>query len=162
MGGDFNAKNTLWGSRTTTTKGRELAKTLVTNNLKCISTGEPTYWPSDRNKQPDLLDFCITKGIDNKKIKITSCFEFSSDHSPIILEIHANILKKEKQPTLHTRKTDWNKFREELDKLITLEIPLKTNQDIDNLQSNIQQAAWNATPGIYNIRPKEKKSPNIY
>jgi hypothetical protein len=25
--------------------------------------GEPTYWPSDRNKLPDLVDFCVTKGI---------------------------------------------------------------------------------------------------
>jgi hypothetical protein len=28
-----------------------------------LSTTEPTYWPTDKNKVPDLVDFCITKGI---------------------------------------------------------------------------------------------------
>jgi hypothetical protein len=32
-------------------------------HLRHFSTGEPTYWPSDRNKLPDLLDFCVAKGI---------------------------------------------------------------------------------------------------
>jgi hypothetical protein len=31
-GGDYNAKNTYWGSRTTTTKGRELYKAMRKNN----------------------------------------------------------------------------------------------------------------------------------
>jgi hypothetical protein len=26
------------------------------NNLKHLSSGEPTYWPSDRSKLPDLVD----------------------------------------------------------------------------------------------------------
>ena len=164
-GGDFNAKNRLFGSRTTTTKGRELAKSLKSNNMSCISTGEPTYWPSDKNKTPDLLDFCVTKGIDTKKININSCFDLSSDHSPIILEFHNKILINEKKPTLHTSKTDWNKFRQELDKLISLKIKLKTEQDIDtavdSLQTSIQKAAWNATPGIFNTKPKDKLPAHI-
>lgn len=45
-GGDYNAKHTLWGSRLTTPKGRELAKAIKSNNLQYISTGQPTYWPS--------------------------------------------------------------------------------------------------------------------
>lgn len=47
-GGDYNAKNTLWGSRLTTTKGRELNSTVASLNLTVVSTGEPTYWPTDR------------------------------------------------------------------------------------------------------------------
>jgi len=42
-GGDFNSKHTLWGSRLTTAKGRELAKLLQANNYYFISTGSPTY-----------------------------------------------------------------------------------------------------------------------
>jgi hypothetical protein len=33
------------------------------NNLKHLSMGEPTYWPSDRNKLPNLVDFYVTKGV---------------------------------------------------------------------------------------------------
>jgi hypothetical protein len=30
---------------------------------KHLFTGEPTYWPSDKNKIPGLVDFCVTKGV---------------------------------------------------------------------------------------------------
>jgi hypothetical protein len=33
------------------------------NNLIHLPIGEPTYWQSDRNKLPDLVDFCVTRGI---------------------------------------------------------------------------------------------------
>lgn len=44
-------------------KGRQLYKTLEKNNLKFLTTGETTYWPTDRNKELDLVHFCVTKGI---------------------------------------------------------------------------------------------------
>jgi hypothetical protein len=59
-GGDFNAKNTNWGSRITTTKGRELQKSIKNLNSICITIRQPTYWPSDPQT---ILDFCIAKGI---------------------------------------------------------------------------------------------------
>jgi hypothetical protein len=49
-GGDFNSKHTLWGSRLTTTKGCELAKLLQANNYSFLSTGSPTYWPTNTKK----------------------------------------------------------------------------------------------------------------
>jgi hypothetical protein len=48
-GGDYNG----WGSRLITPRGLEVLKTMERNNLKRLSMGEPTYWPSDRNKLPD-------------------------------------------------------------------------------------------------------------
>jgi hypothetical protein len=51
-GGDCNAKHTDWRSRLITPRGCELFNTMERNNLKHLSTGEPTYWPSDRNKLP--------------------------------------------------------------------------------------------------------------
>jgi hypothetical protein len=46
------------------------------NNLKHISMGEPTYWPSDRNQLLDLVDFCVTKGIPQDFAVAKSCFDF--------------------------------------------------------------------------------------
>ena len=60
-GGDYNSKHVLWGSRLTTTKGRELAKLMQEENYYYMSTGTPTYWPTDPQKTPDLLDFFVTK-----------------------------------------------------------------------------------------------------
>jgi hypothetical protein len=62
-GGDYNSKHIEWGSRLTTTKGRELLKAIQEQNYLYLSTGSPTYWPTDGNKTPDLLDFSVTKGI---------------------------------------------------------------------------------------------------
>jgi len=95
-------------------------------NLKHLSTRQPTYWPSDPNKIPDLLDFCVTKGIDIKKLAVAPCFELTSDHTPILIIVFTHILGKPKKPSLYSKKTDWNCFRETLDEQITLQIPLKT------------------------------------
>jgi hypothetical protein len=50
-------------SRLTTPRGRHIYNTIEHLHLRHLFTGEPTYWSSDRNKLPDLLDFCVTKGI---------------------------------------------------------------------------------------------------
>jgi hypothetical protein len=97
-GGDYNAKNTYWGSRTNTTKGRELYKAIKNNNLQHLSSGQPTYWPSDTAKQPDLQDFCITKGIATQHASVESCLELTSDHTPIIVNMHTNFLQQPKKP----------------------------------------------------------------
>jgi hypothetical protein len=61
VAGDWNAKNTAWGSHLTTVKGRNLLQVIQQNNLKHLSIGEPTYWPTDVNKITNLLDFAIKK-----------------------------------------------------------------------------------------------------
>jgi hypothetical protein len=58
-GGDYNTKHIDWGSRFITPRGCEVLKTIERNNSKHLSTGEPTYWPFDRNKLPYLVDFCV-------------------------------------------------------------------------------------------------------
>jgi transposase len=157
-GGDFNAKNTQWGSRTTTTKGRELLATIRSNNLNYTSTGQPTYWPTDPQKIPDLLDFYITKGFNTKHIKTESCLDLFHDHSAVVATIYIDIVKKEKQPSLYTKNTNWSLFKEKLDILIDLNIPLKTTTQVEDavqkLTQVIQEAAWQATPdrGVTHIK----------
>jgi hypothetical protein len=41
--GDYNCKNSLWGSRLTTTKGRELSKLIQNQKYSFLTTGTPTY-----------------------------------------------------------------------------------------------------------------------
>jgi hypothetical protein len=60
-GGDYTAKHTDWGSRIITPRGLEVLKTMESNNLTYLSTGQPTYWLSDMNKIPDLVDFLLLK-----------------------------------------------------------------------------------------------------
>jgi hypothetical protein len=59
------------------------------NNLNHLPTGEPTYWPSDSNKLPDLVDFRVTMGIPQDFAEAKSCFDLSSDHPPVLITLTA-------------------------------------------------------------------------
>lgn len=119
-------------------------------NLKHISTGEPTYWPSDRRRVPDVLDFCVTKGLTSNLFEVTSCLDLSSDHTPIIINMYAQTRNKQQQPSLYSRRTDWELFRAKLDSHIRLNIPLTSEYEIEEsaelLTKAIQISAWEATP----------------
>ena len=157
-GGDYNAKHSHWGSRLTTPRGRELFKAMQVENLSHVSTGEPTYWPSDRWKLPELIDFRIVKRIPVNSLYAESSFDLSSDHSPIILTIHSRIIPQTNPPTLSTKTTNWGTFRNHIRENLTLDIPLKANRDVEDCVHQfvqiIQQAAWSSTPNPH-------KSPNV-
>lgn len=87
-GGDWNAKNIYWGSILTTTRGRQLKLSLEENKLNAISSAEPTYWPADPNKRPDLLDFFIVKGLSRIYLKAESRLDSNSDHTPVFLTVY--------------------------------------------------------------------------
>lgn len=148
--GDWNAKHTAFGSRLTTPKGRALYRTILNNNLNILSTGDPTYWPTDLNKIPDLLDFGITKGIGDVHINIESCYDLSSDHSPIIITLSTHPIQKKSIPKLCTAKTDWELFRKTIDEVITLNHRISNDEEIEEvvkyLTEIIQFASWTATP----------------
>lgn len=151
-GGDWNSKNTYWGSRLTTPRGRELKKSVDNNSLNVLTTGEPTHWPSDPNKTPDLIDFFITNGMSGLYTKVESCLDGSSDHTPVICTLSTTIILKESHEAIYNRKTDWESFKDYLDENINLHIPLKTEEDIENAAwyttNLIQIAAWKCTPYI--------------
>lgn len=149
-GGDWNAKHTFWGSRLTTTRGRQLQASVITMNLRTISAGEPTYWPTDTNKIPDLLDFFITKGLSSSYLRAESCLDGSSDHTPVLLSVSTMVIEVERPLTLCNNHTDWESFREYLEDNINLKIALKCPEDIEeatkNITTLIQEACWKTTP----------------
>lgn len=152
VGGDFNAKNTHWGSRLTTTKGRELLA--ACNQLKCetFSTGKPTYWPTDQNKIPDLIDLFVVRNISANYVHIDEAWDMNSDHSPILLTLSDTVIQKENPPRLVNKMTDWQSFKLKLEECIDLAVPLRTAEQLDKetelFVKNIQQAAWENTPEI--------------
>lgn len=159
-GGDYNAKHTFWGSRIITSKGRELFRAMQDNNLNFISTGEPTYWPTDRKKRPDVIDFCVTKHISPSYVTAESCLDLSSDHSPVVVTISSNILIQQKQPSLHSKKTNWTKFRQLVSDNLNPYASLKTKKEVDEaveiFTTVIQESAWSSTPQL-----REKQGSSI-
>lgn len=108
-GGDYNTKHPWWGSRShiPTPKGRQLYNTIQNKNLKTLSTGEPTYWPSDSRKNPDVIDFCVTKGIPMNNMTICSTTTIRSFTSSGNTSIGMQIIKNKNPPMLANKRTNW-------------------------------------------------------
>jgi hypothetical protein len=91
IGGDFIAEHTHWGSR--------LYKAAADTGCEIVSSGKPTYWPTDKKKTlPDLLDFFVVKNISTNYIKIKEGLDMNSDHSSICLTVSDKIIAKDQNP----------------------------------------------------------------
>ena len=164
MGGDFNAKHTHWGSRLTTTKGRELLKALQKEGCDFISTGKPTYWPTDRDKIPDLIDFFIIKQVSKNFLLIEEGRDLNSDHSPINLSLSECVIMANPNIHLTNKHTDWQYFKALLDKNLKFNKLLTTKTELEsevlNFTQQIQNAAWESTP-LVNKKSSEIKYPRL-
>lgn len=150
--GDYNAKHPWWGSRLSNPKGKQLFKCLNRNNFNVLSGGRPTYWPSDPNKIPDVLDFAVYNGISRYSLDILNEEYLSSDHTPIIMNYNVNVELSKKQFKIITRKTNLNMYREKVEENINLNLDIKTGDELDDaveqLNLLIHEAARLSTPVI--------------
>ena len=81
-----------------------------------MSTGKPTYWPTDRQKTPDLIDFFVIRKISKLFLKIEEGVDLNSDHSPIYLTLSSTVIDKSIPPHLCNKYTDWSYFKHILQK----------------------------------------------
>lgn len=121
VGGDFNAKNVKWGSRITLTRGRALDRAVSVIQADYASSGNPTHYPVDPNKKPDVIDFFVTRKIALHSMvfgvaEVSSALD--SDHTPINLDVANSAILKIPTQQITNKKTNWKKFREELNNLI--------------------------------------------
>ena len=149
VGGDYNAKHTVWGSRLITTKGRELLNAINQLKLSFHSTGSPTYWPTDPKKTPDLIDFCVSKGLSKKLIHCSESFDLSSDHSPVFINISKSLQNISTKCVLSNKYTNWSQFKSFVASELIENVSLKTEDEImagiEHLTQTIQKSAWAAT-----------------
>lgn len=143
--GDFNGKHKYWGSRSTNTRGRQIMKVLSDSGLDFSSCGQPTYWPSDQRKMPDLIDFAITKGIDRNKISSTSLFDLCSDHSPVIIKYSVRHPVRPPNRFLTNNRTNWLKFKMYISAHLQPFTSLRTPADIDAAIIYLNELIVNAT-----------------
>jgi hypothetical protein len=110
----------------------------------------PTYWPTDSNKTPDLLDFFVINGISSEYMKVEPSYDLSSDHSPVIATVCSYAIHKTPRSKLHNQKTNCEEYRMKLQEEINLNVRLKSPMEIDctliSLINIIKQATQNATP----------------
>jgi hypothetical protein len=134
--GDYNCRNTIWGSRLTTTKGRELMKLIRNHQYSPRSTGPPTFWPSDPDKIPNLLDFYITNGITTSYMDLVPSYDLSSDHTPVIATTSTEVVIKKTTPRLHCRKPNWTDYQTKIEEAINLHTSLKSPEELDTVLTN--------------------------
>ena len=149
-GGNYNAKHTQWGSRLVTARGKNLLKIITTNNLSYLTTYEPTYWPTDTNKFPDLHDFFITKNISPRYVQINSL---------VIATVGSAIIENPPNNLIHNQLTNWHLFREVFNHSTSASISLKTKEDIgtaiEYLNTSIINAIRSSTPTKTSISKHE-------
>lgn len=153
FGGDFNVKHTAWGSRLITPKkGNEFLAAITACGCNFYSSRKPTYWPTDQDRKPDLLDFFITRAIGVNYVEVTGIEDLSSDHIPVLLELSATVLRKKVRHTLTNKFTDWDLFRTKIDESIDLKIRLKTTAELEQRSQQfinlIRKAAMETTPSL--------------
>jgi len=146
-GGDYNAKHPQWGCRVGNPRGSTLLSSLSSTHYHILSPPEPTYWPTSLSKLPDILDIFITTPLPPSKYSIETLYDLSSDHSPVLLTLHEYPLPKTPSPFLVRGPVNWDAFRDELDKNISLNISLKTKDELDDavnkLTCTIHTAIYN-------------------
>lgn len=107
----------------------------------------------------------MARGISEHYFKAVSCYDLSSDHSPVIVTLSATVIKKEKPPTLCSKKTNWNLHKEILNEHLTCNIPLKIKEEleatIDNFNTLVQKASWESTPAKQDTEKVLHCAPNI-
>ena len=134
-------------------------KSITTNNLNYLTTYEPTYWPTDTNQIPDLLDFFITKNISPRYVQINSSAEFSSDHSPVIATVGSAIIENPPNDLVHNQLINWQLFREVFNHSTSASISLKTKENIETateyLNTSIINAIRSSTPTKTSISKHE-------
>jgi hypothetical protein len=96
------------------------------------------------------MDLCVTKSITQDFAVAKSCFDLSFDHSPILITLTAESLNQGKEPILSNRHTNWDYLRRLVSERLSLNIPLKTEEDIEAavkfFNGTVQCADLNAMP----------------
>ncbi|KAL4144102.1 hypothetical protein QTP88_006332 [Uroleucon formosanum] len=82
MAGDLNAKHTNWGCRVINPNGTKLLSFIANTPYTNYAPNEPTYFPSDVNRQPVILDILLIKSFPLICTQ-EALAELDSDHIPV-------------------------------------------------------------------------------
>lgn len=148
LGGDWNSKHTNFGCRVNNPRGRHLLPVLQEINGAPITDGFPTYYPSDPDKIPDILDFFIIKNVSRNYLAVGSDLDMTSDHIPIKLALHNSIILRKCNHVTNSG-TDWDRFRSILNSQISrlrIDSIMILETEAENLAGLIISAAQKATP----------------
>uniref|UniRef100_A0A6V7J8G0 Endonuclease/exonuclease/phosphatase domain-containing protein n=1 Tax=Bracon brevicornis TaxID=1563983 RepID=A0A6V7J8G0_9HYME len=119
IGGDLNAKNTIYGSSRTNPSGQNLMRSLAYFDLHVLNNGKHTRYDKASNST-DVMDITLSNGsLAARCTWDVTDWDLNSAHSVISIKINDLYLKgRSHRPGLNTRKTDWEKFQTSLKQTI--------------------------------------------
>lgn len=170
IAGDFNARHTELGNRTTKSRGRWLINWKKENS---VNYGTKIYPPCESKFTPtqSILDICIAcarlKFINLKNNKFGT-LSYDSDHKAIIMVIDLQDIswKTKQEETINTpifKKTNWKKFTKALNDNYTLEIPNYRKLELQEINGFISKISDHINETIEKIVSKSTfKSNNNY
>jgi len=115
--GDFNAKHTIWGSRSINTLGKNINQFCFKNDLSVHAPSEFTHYPFNTKLKPDIIDFMISKNL-NYTTDVNTIHELDSDHYPIEIVINLSAKFTINHPRYNLAKADWTSFQNHIDNAI--------------------------------------------
>lgn len=93
--GDFNAHNTLWGSRVTDLNGEVVEEMMDDRRLVCLNNGTGTRINIYRNETSCIDLTLVDRKLANRcEWEVDQNTNIGSDHFPIFCKIETNIYNK--------------------------------------------------------------------
>jgi ribonuclease HI/uncharacterized protein YjgD (DUF1641 family) len=113
--GDFNAHSTLWGSYKTDRRGKLIQEITEQHTLTILNEGLPTHIASSNGRLSAIdLSICTPNLTHLTEWTVLDDLH-SSDHFPIVISFPYTRYHKTQRETFDIKKTDWNKFTQNLD-----------------------------------------------
>lgn len=149
LAGDLNCKHVAWNSRNGNTNGRLLHAHSTSRAYSVLGPVAPTYYSTSQHR-PDVLDITLLMNT-TRSVALNVLQELSSDHNPVVISYGDEVIEVDVEPRLNLRKTDWVRFRAQMDHDIADDSPLiNTRADIDRylamLTDCITSALSQSTP----------------
>lgn len=132
--GDFNAKHSLWGCRTSDRQGTSLLQHITLTDTVLYHTPDHTHHPTN-GSQSSTLDLVLTRNVTLSSLPIT-CNRLSSDHLPIYFTL-------DQLPSLINQKgfnyasANWDIFRNYIRNKLTHSKPTTNSLEIDTNITNL-------------------------
>uniref|UniRef100_A0A2S2PXP8 Putative RNA-directed DNA polymerase n=1 Tax=Sipha flava TaxID=143950 RepID=A0A2S2PXP8_9HEMI len=129
VAGDLNSKHTNWGCRVNNPNGVKLQNFIANTPYSIAAPNEPTYFPTDINRLPDILDILLLKSIPFVCMQETLA-ELNSDHAPVKITLNSTSQSYQYNTSLIKGKPNWDIYSNQI----------KTNLKIPNSIPSIQAA----------------------
>jgi len=152
IAGDWNAHHRLWGSRSSTNRGRALADIILASHMQVLATGGPTHYPYSQSV-PSAIDFAIHKGNCADFLTISEILELSSDHFPLIILYRVSACKLSRKTCILPQNANIPQFQEAINGLVNLNMQFKCLCEIFTSLLDHQPAPKDQTAHLIHLMP---------